>query len=707
MKKLLHRGYFWEQFKQLRTPGIVLAGILMLMNLFYFVSNISTFLNQELSTIPSESIMAFPMMGYVYAASLVLTFIGFNWLNRRSSSDFYHALPIKRTTIYCSTYLAISVWMCIGLTAYALVYLGINLLLRLPFNYLSFLFVYLNMLIGVIYVVGIVSLSCSLSGTRFVNIFASVAILLMPRILLTVMAGFVSERADHLVVLQYSFLFNPSYNLFATPYMVLAGALDGDVISFHNALAMLYSLVHAFLLALLGCVAFKVRPSESAGMPMRSKLLQGVIRTAIGLPLLLVLAYAIAEDSFHLTGYVVLGVLAFTFYCLYELISTKSAKRMLKSMPLFTICIGIAALYLFVPMLIAKASATVVVDESNIASFEILKGSNDYVEQLRNDVKIDDPQGIRYVAAAYRRTIDHTDMDLDYQTGRYATVRIHRKSGGDLIRYLHFTTKELDAIEIMTLQDEAFVEQATQFPQGNLYFSASNLSYAEAREIAKILIEEYNALNEEEQEIAGYGDNFWRFSETDFSRSYFVLSVRGTRGFRNFSKRYAITDLTPKAAQRYAELLYEKNGKSAAKQMDAYLNWMETGNGIRGRLHIGTQMELNLYNSFWGYDDFKSLPKVTDPEYYEILQILKDAETTSDMNEGVTVSFGNYNWNDSYMSYIGSLLDIDSSGSTDCVVLKLSDEQISRIRDLLHLHEMRLNKYQLPDTYDTDDILAG
>ena len=41
MEKLLHRGYFKELFRQLRTAGIVMACILMMMNLITFVTNVS------------------------------------------------------------------------------------------------------------------------------------------------------------------------------------------------------------------------------------------------------------------------------------------------------------------------------------------------------------------------------------------------------------------------------------------------------------------------------------------------------------------------------------------------------------------------------------------------------------------------------------------------------------------------------------------
>ena len=93
--------------RQLKTPAIISACILM-------VWHISTFLIQLLMNsgmngmyIPTASSMATNPMYYAYVMGLVFTFIGFSWLNKRSYSDFYHALPVSRTAIYFSTVAAI------------------------------------------------------------------------------------------------------------------------------------------------------------------------------------------------------------------------------------------------------------------------------------------------------------------------------------------------------------------------------------------------------------------------------------------------------------------------------------------------------------------------------------------------------------------------------------------------------------------------
>ena len=406
-------------------------------------------------------------------------------MNRRSTSDFYHALPIKRTQIYCSTVLAVMLWIAIGITGYAIVHALLYLTTGLPFNYLAYLCVYGNMLIGIIQVVGIVSLACAISGTRFVNLFAAAAILLIPRALLLLFGLFVNLNAEFLPVSRIFFLFNPSYNIFGTPYMTMFDGLIEELggvwssIDFCNALAALYSLVHALLLVFLACIAFVRRPSESAGMPIKNRFLQAVLRTAFGLPILLLLALLIDQGTFSFYLTVILILVAFTVYCLFELISTKSAKRMLKAMPLFTICLGIAALYLFIPKLVGKAAAAIEVDESEITSFEIELGnirneafytirndSDDYVTQGAMTVRIDDKQAIRTIARTYRHTVN---LNRTNNTPYEYVVRIHRTNGGDLIRTLRFSDLERDKLLEYMIANEDFADVCTTDPAGAHY----------------------------------------------------------------------------------------------------------------------------------------------------------------------------------------------------------------------------------------------
>ena len=279
MGKLIHKGYYTEMLRQLKTPAIISACILM-------VWHISTFLIQLLMNsgmngmyIPTASSMATNPMYYAYVMGLVFTFIGFSWLNKRSYSDFYHALPVSRTAIYFSTVAAILTVMFATIIATGILNALLYLVFGLPFNYLLYACVIVNALIASITIVGAVSIACAFSGTRFVNLIASVVILFMPRIMLTIFGALVGVCGDSVLdVKSICWLFDPSYNIAGTSLYGQVLSLLGLSISYTNVVAMLYNLIYAALLVFIGWRVFLKRRSEDAGMTTTNKLFQGAVR---------------------------------------------------------------------------------------------------------------------------------------------------------------------------------------------------------------------------------------------------------------------------------------------------------------------------------------------------------------------------------------------------------------------------------------------
>ena len=177
--KLFHRGYFLEQLRQIRTAGIVATAVFSAITIATFFVRIA----METAGIPNGSSLAMPMLLFVFIVGLVLTFSSYGWMNHRKTSDFYHALPIKRSAMFGSTTAAIFLWLAVGLTAHILLQMLLNLVFRMPFNYLLLLAVWGNMLIAALQMIGAASIACAISGSRFVNIFGTLFILFVPRLL--------------------------------------------------------------------------------------------------------------------------------------------------------------------------------------------------------------------------------------------------------------------------------------------------------------------------------------------------------------------------------------------------------------------------------------------------------------------------------------------------------------------------------------------
>lgn len=688
--KLFHRGYFAEQLRQLRVPGIISACILVASNVSTFFSKIAI----DSISIPDGVSLAWPLLIYVYIAGLVMTLLAYGWMNHRRTCDFYHALPIHRTAIYGATTLAILFWLFVGLSAYTLVHAALNLVFGMPFNYLLFFCVWITMLICALQMVGATSLACALSGTRFVNLFATAFILFIPRLLCAALSGFMSIDAPHTIDVSESFfLLNPSYNILGTPYMLFLSLFGSDPVSFSSIPAMVYSLFHASLLVVAGGLVFRNRGSELAGTPTRSRIFQGAIRTAFGLPLLLLAAYLMRISTTESTVYVVYAVLivfAFIFYCLYELISTKRIKKMLLAMPLFSICIGIAALYLFVPQWLVKGTVSSELTPDTISGYRVVYSSNtlsiysslystgkSYIDIRGEEITFTDPDGIRLLAAANMRSED--------SYGAYsATVTFLKKNGGTAVRHIYLTEAESRRLDKISMNNDAYTAIAMQLPAGRLYFSADGLTQKEAEELGKIFLEEIGSLSLEQRNQINYASRSFERSDIG-NRTNLSLSFTGCVGTENYAERYAVAEYTPRTAARYMELLNEKNGEKVQEVIRHIMGRLEKGtDDLYFSIRVGSALvDEDAFcltakrGSIWYSKD-------NNPDAYEVLRILADAEPTDEIRHGVWVRIYSY---DAFNEMQDLFAEFTSVGYTECFV-SLTDAEyrfILQIEDAPYL----------------------
>lgn len=647
MNKLFHRSYFKEIFRQLRTIGIVGACFLMLANAVTAITLLTAKVNGTgfSTTIPGGASLAGVMMAFVYIVGVALVFSAFGWLNKRSTSDFYHSIPVTRTQIYGSSMLAVFIWMGIGLVLYSAVHALLYLVFGAPFNYLLFGCVLLNMLIASLEVMGAAAIACAISGTRFVDLFATAVILFIPRFLLTVLAIFTS-RFGHgsLVVSTISPLFDPTYNIIATPYAAffrLFGFSDFYTVDYANVGAMIYTLVYSCILIVIGGIAFNKRKSEYAGNATTNRFFQGVIRTAIGLPLLLIMVFLFMEEGEFGPGLVILLILAFVCYSLYELISTKSAKKMLKAMPLFLICLLISAVFLFVPDLISRIEFAKKVDDSNIKGFTLVEESygylgdftgyvsesESYASIMRNRIVMSDPEAAKLISKAYERTRDNVN-------GAYVTLKIYRKGlAGSVTRTLSFTDKDYQKLYDIWSSNEEYKKYEDMFPDGRNYILLGDFSSSETEEVFEIFKREYQSLTPEQKLNVK-----WNYNPNSPD-----ITLIGCKGVDNYTERYSLTEYTPMAAKRYIEIVNGRNKELVKKDLEEALKWMEDGGEGEFYIQINEGFFAIDYDCFFDFSSWimkynnysgDNTPSQTDPEIYEALKVLKNAPIADDIENG-------------------------------------------------------------------------
>ena len=675
MNKLIHTGFFNEVFRQLKVAGLVSAGILMIGN----VSKLLSLLTSSIppSVMPGAMSLASSMMAYVYIMGFVLTFIAFGWMNKRATSDFYHSIPVTRTQMYFSTVAAILLWMFIGITAYSLVEVLMYLLTDSPFNYLLYLGVYINMLIGAVEVVGAVSLACAISGTKFVNFVAACVILFVPRFLLTVLSGFilVTPGGDALYPAKMCWLFDPNYNIFGCPYGFITNTfIKGGEYSFANVPAMIYTLVYSAVLVFFGWRLFKKRKSEAAGIPTTNKAFQTIIRIAFGIPLILVLDMLILTENYDLRSLLVPGVLlilfAFVFYCLYELISTKSAKKMAKSMPMFLVCLGIGVLFLVVPKLISKAARSVELRPENIKSYQIVDESDsilgmvdglisnkDYRSIAEGEIKYNDPEGIKTVSDAFNR------WKRTGESGSFP-VKINRKIGAPIMIDLDLTQFEFSKIDTIRTTDPEYQRSTLEIPEGKKYFVFSDLSKAQAKELGRIFLEEYNSLSD--------GDKAFLIS--DMYNEGDNVRVLGCVGAKNYVNVYELNNKLPKTRAAYLKAMNEANAEKTMKALSDICKQIDEAGSSEGSypnywIYIGGAVQTSFDAFEFNYDEENSgMTKKLE----EAVRILASGKPDTEADPANTVTVKGYFYDNS--DFI--------RGTMGTTSISLSDADIERLLEI-------------------------
>ncbi len=667
MKQLIHPGFFREMFRQLRAKGLVATLLLAGLNLIFFSAFITRDPVDMTISHYDARLMALPMLLLLYIMVPIMVFGAYRWLNKRFESDFYHAIPLTRTQIYATTSAAILCWLLIALGSYAVVQTILYTVFGLPFNYLLYLCVFLNMLIAAVEIVAAFSIGAALTGRRFAGFFQSVTVLFLPRMLLTTFWILVEIDAGFSVPFsRLPFFLNPEFNIAATPIHSLIWGIN-----YANIPAMLYSLVYGAGLLALGCVAFNRRKSELAEIPYASKVLQTVTRVMFGMPQLFAITIIMhvylrfGEDMefmpmYAFTPLCVTSVLfSFIFYCLYELISSRKMKKVVKSMPAFGFCILLALFFIFVPNWVSSLHSQQVIDAENVRYYEIsnestlvmpnrILGSDTYPDYLLKHYRFTNEAGRKLVANASKESAEYdTDYFFDGLSSDIAIV----KDGGLFkktvaLRDRSYVVRAGTQLTRACLNEKAFSDMLYAYPKGHITYYANGLTPAEAREVGRLFRADFEKLtNEQRKSLIGSSNSL--FNVEQYSGTLNLgITLYGSYGTENYTMHYRINELTPNAAKAMLGYLNARNAKEVQKQLKALVEWMEHPSEMPyfSDFSIGSRT-LSVYNIL---SDSKTgsaaTPRDAHPQEYAILKALSEAPLSDDPDRAVTFAYCEYSF---------------------------------------------------------------
>lgn len=614
MRNGWNKKLYVDTLKKLRWLGLVLLLITLLISFLYaFLGGHVGALRDVYETLPVLEL-------YMFAGPLLLAFKGFAFLFDRSASDVFHAFPVSRRSMYVSILGAVLTW-CIG-TVILTVLFGYGCMMTFGWTFTPVHAVYqlLGYSLGCLLVTACTMIGISATGTRFTAFVVTGLVLFLPRFMLVIASVVLANATPLLSVPDLGILFRHSMNfpvsvvinmgthVSGSLWVLLLGEQNPAVLRFLSPGTHVYTALLGVLYAVLGGVLFARRPSELAGNATSGPVLQHVYRCAITMPMLVaVCALKPANVNFENTGRALLWLLiplALLVYFLYELITTRRVRNLLRAVYILPIPVLLALGITYGARAYGVAQQNILPEADEIAYITPTyhRSNNTYEGLLLQEAQMTDPALLRTVADELQRLVQLAQVsDGPVRVGNGYTLGITLENGRTLYRNLPRSVTDDLPLEKLMQHDPAYQEAWGQFPKDTEIINyARNIRYAEVggnpawtqaqlEEFLAAYREEYEALPwAEKRGIPGVVEAIPQEASTQaadgrsmlrwwqgVSMTGFMLDVEGSRNAWNFRSNYGVGAPTPRAANlamrntnaEYAEALTDAIGSIHARDI--------------------------------------------------------------------------------------------------------------------------------------------
>ena len=255
----------------------------------------------------------------------------FDFLNKRKESDFYHAIPLRRSCVYTSLMAALLTWIfgifIVSALSAALVW---ALCPFVTFSFSGLLTQLLYACLNAALLSSFASVAVSLTGTSATSFVTTLLVCGSWRFVLGVAYVCLNDMLH---------IMNPETFLggYLHPNWILSIAMvSGEV----RAAKIWYAVIVTLLMFALGGVLYVKRKSELAERSVPGRWVHILLRSLITLPLALLLTYMLLCDA-EFSIFLILFVGTLLVFYLYELLTTKSARRMVKATPWLGAILGL------------------------------------------------------------------------------------------------------------------------------------------------------------------------------------------------------------------------------------------------------------------------------------------------------------------------------------------------------------------------------
>ncbi len=596
IKNMFNIRLYIEGLKKLKVIGIaasiLVIGISALIPVIYMISESDNFYDGSRQiydvkitefSIPLVIILAFAP----FFVSSILSF-----MNHRNESDFYHSIPYKRACVFNSFMLSAFTWV-LSIIVASVAICGILWGIAPNVSYdISFLpLIVIATFSACLILMCFMALSMSLTGTAMSNLFIFGLLSCFVRVTCVMISYTVDEvapiwRAGD----TFGMLIEPQFFFPITLFGGAVGVFEAAEV-YSNLPLYFYTVTVSIALYILAAYMYAKRRSEMAGKSAPSARLQHVYRIAFTTPFVLLLSSFIAMEALSARYYseievlIILAVLAVFVYYLYELITTRQPKNLLKATPYLGILVLIAAVYVVGIGCVKNVvlSNTPEPDEIEYVVFE--EENQNYMrkktyEDLKcENTQIKDSKVIEGVSDSLKFSVEkvkegtwsrtheekditvyETDMgydkyvyDMDRKTYEFTTVMIKLKNGQSIKRRIKMYSEDYTALMRAAKDTEEYGDAYLAIPKPEQIYAHSNeyttyvpLDELDWKELYESYYEEYMALSHDDKIEAKDTVGFYR-----------SVSLLGRENLDQFVFNMKIGVKTPKTLEMFTKQLLD------------------------------------------------------------------------------------------------------------------------------------------------------
>lgn len=500
MKKIFSMPLYLQGLKRARAAGVASAVVFLVLNslpiLTVWVLYITDLLigggGLEDVTVKAEYAMIPSYIIILLAPIIVMRM--FSFLNKRSSSDFYHAIPQKRICVYTSFMAAALTWIIVPvIVGGVMCFIGWNLIPSYWIGPLAIARCVISYTALGLLSAGCMTFAVMLTGNAFSCIFAYINVLCMPFAVINIYSHMVATIED-------TFVLDRSVFRYVGGKGFLPVAL-GDYFFSPISPAVILAFVAFFALLVLAGVAYVKRKSETAENSTCNRFLQHLLRCCSILPIWLFLGWLVLVDMGS-TWFVVAAIfipISVVVYVLYELITTRRLINVAKSLlvyivvPAVSVVLALCALVnawlipLTNPQSIDEVSYVVVSGDSysylvdSNLPYQILYGEKIYNSEIVDAVT----SGLSF----------RSDASDEYDSYEKLSIMLKLKNGRTVWRYAYLNSYGMNSFVDGLAEEETYREKMLALPD----YNAKGVQIEVSEQVWQSFVKEYNALTYEQK----------------------------------------------------------------------------------------------------------------------------------------------------------------------------------------------------------------